>query len=64
MCVCICVYVCMYIHIHIYVCVCVCVCVYSFPGGSGVKNLPGDAEDVDSNLESGRYPGKGKGNPL
>ena len=38
-----------------------------FPGGTVVKNLPanaGDAEDVGSMPESGRFPGKGNGNPL
>ena len=39
----------------------------AFPDGSVVKNLPanaGDAEDVGSMPESGRFPGKGNGNPL
>ena len=38
-----------------------------FPGGTVVKNLPanaGDAKDVGSMPESGRFPGKGNGNPL
>ena len=35
-----------------------------FPGGSVVKNLPANAEDVDSVPGSGRSPGKGNGNPL
>ena len=38
-----------------------------FPGGTVVKNLPanaGDAEDVGSMPESGRFPGKGNGSPL
>ena len=34
-----------------------------FPGGSVVKNLPDNAGDVGSTLESGRSPGKGNGNP-
>ena len=34
-----------------------------FPGGSVVKNLPDNAGDVGSTLESGRSPGKGIGNP-
>ena len=38
--------------------------VQSFPGGSVVKNLPANAEDVGLNLGSGRSPGKGNGNPL
>ena len=64
MCVYIYIYMYMYVCKYIYMCVCVCVCVYGFPGGSGVKNLPADAEDVGSNPESGRYPGEGNGNPL
>ena len=35
-----------------------------FPGGSVVKNLPGNAGDVGSIPESGRSPGEGNGNPL
>ena len=38
-----------------------------FPGGTVVKNLPasaGDARDMGSILESGRYPGEGNGKPL
>ena len=35
-----------------------------FPGSSVVKNLPDNAGDVGSILESGRSPGKGNGNPL
>ena len=35
-----------------------------FPGGSVVKNLPASAEDMRLILGSGRYPGKGNGNPL
>ena len=38
-----------------------------FPGGSLVKNLPGNARDAGywgSILGSGRFPGEGKGNPL
>ena len=39
----------------------------SFPGGSGVKNLPskaGDSVDAGSIPGSGRSPGGGNGNPL
>ena len=39
----------------------------SFPGGTGVKNLPADAEDTrdtGSIPGSGRSPGEGNGNPL
>ena len=38
-----------------------------FPGDSVVKNLSaneGDAKDLGSNPEQGRFPGVGKGNPL
>ena len=35
-----------------------------FPGGSVVKNLPADAGDTGSIPGSGRFPGKGDGNPL
>ena len=35
-----------------------------FPGGSVVKNLPANAEEMSSILGSGRYPGGGNGNPL
>ena len=35
-----------------------------FPGGSVVKNLPGNAGEASSILGSGRYPGGGNGNPL
>ena len=35
-----------------------------FPGGSGVKNLPAKAGDVDSIPGLGRSPGEGKDNPL
>ena len=35
-----------------------------FPGGSAVKNPPGNAADVDSVPVSGRSPGGGNGNPL
>ena len=38
--------------------------VQGFTGGSVVKNLPANAEDVGLNLGSGRSPGKGNGNPL
>ena len=38
-----------------------------FPGGSVVKNMPGDAGeagDAGSIPELGRYPGVGNGDPL
>ena len=35
-----------------------------FPCGSEVKDLPANAEDVGLILGSGRFPGKGNGNPL
>ena len=38
-----------------------------FPGGAMVENLPaneGDAGDVDLILGSGRFPGRGNGNPI
>ena len=34
-----------------------------FPGGSGIKNLPANAEGLGSILGSGRFPGEGNGNP-
>ena len=34
------------------------------PGGSAVKNLPANAEDVGSIPGSGRPPGEGNGKPL
>ena len=34
------------------------------PGGSVVKNLPANAEDLSSILGSGRSPGEGNDNPL
>ena len=37
---------------------------FSFPGGSVVKNLPADAENVGSIPWLGRSPGGGNGNPL
>ena len=40
---------------------------WGFPGGSKVKNLPanaGDAGDMGSIPGSGRYPGRGNGNPF
>ena len=40
---------------------------FSFPGGSGVKNLPanaGDTRDMGSIPGSGRSPGGGNGNLL
>ena len=53
---------------------CVCVCVYfildniyrGLPSGSVVKNPPtnaGDAGDMGSIPESGKFPGEGHGNP-
>ena len=33
-------------------------------GGSGVKNLPANAEEVNLIPGSGRSPGRGHGNPL
>ena len=38
--------------------------ILGFPGGSVVKNLPGNAGDVGSIPGSGRPPGEGSGNPL
>ena len=38
--------------------------IWGFPGGSVVKNLPANAEDVGSVPGSGRSPGEGNGNPL
>ena len=35
-----------------------------FPGGSVVKSLPANGEDVGSIFGSGRSPGEGNGNPL
>ena len=35
-----------------------------FPGGSGVKNPPANAADVDSISKLGRFPGEKSGNPL
>ena len=35
-----------------------------FPGGSVIKNLPANAGNIGSVLESGRSPGEGNGNPL
>ena len=35
-----------------------------FLGGSGIKNLPANAEGLGSILGSGRFPGEGNGNPL
>ena len=40
---------------------------WGFPGGSMVKNIPayaGDTGDAVSIPGSGRFPGKGNGNPL
>jgi len=39
-------------------------CLYGFQGGSVVKNLPANAGDVGLIPGSGRFPGKGNGNPL
>ena len=41
-----------------------CCSTEGFPGGSVVKNLPANAEDVDSIPGLGRSPGEGSGNPL
>ena len=41
-----------------------CHSIEGFPGGSVVKNLPANAEDVDSIPGSGRSPGEVNGNPL
>ena len=41
-----------------------CHSIEGFPGGSVVKNLPANAEDVGSVPGSGRSPGEGNGNPL
>ena len=38
--------------------------IWGFPGGSVVKNLPGNAGDASSIRGSGRSPRKGNGNPL
>jgi len=38
--------------------------VVGFPRGSVLKNLPASAGDMGSVPGSGRYPGKGNGNPL
>ena len=35
-----------------------------FPGGSVIKNLLANAEDIGSIPDPGRSPGEGKGNPL
>jgi len=37
---------------------------WGFSGGSAVKNLPANAEDVDSISELERSTGGGNGNPL
>ena len=39
-------------------------CIRGFPGGSVVKNPPGDARDTGSIPGSGSSPGGGNGNPL
>ena len=36
----------------------------SFPGGTGVQNLPASAGDTDLIPGSGRSPGEGNGNPF
>ena len=41
-----------------------CHSIEGFPGGSVVKNLPANAEDVGSVPGWGRSPGEGNGNPL
>ena len=41
-----------------------CHSIEGFPGGSVVKNLPANAEDVDSIPGSGRSPGEGNGNTI
>ena len=52
-----------YIHTYIYINICMCVYIYT-TGGSVVKNLPDDAEDVGLILGAGRPPGDGNGNLL
>ena len=37
---------------------------WGFPGGSVVKHPPANAGDAGSTLGSGRFPGRGNGNPL
>ena len=37
---------------------------WGFPGGSVIKNLPANTEDMSWIPGSGRYPGEGIGNPL
>ena len=37
---------------------------WSFPGGSVVKNLPGNTGDASSVPGLGRFPGEGNDNPL
>ena len=41
-----------------------CHSIEGFPGGSVVKNLPANAEDMGSVPGWGRSPGEGNGNPL
>ena len=41
-----------------------CLTWVELPGGSVVKNLPGNAGDSGSIPGSGRFPGEGNGNPL
>ena len=38
--------------------------VLGFPGGTVIKNLPANEEDVGLIPGSGRFPGERKGNPL
>ena len=40
------------------------ICNRAFPGGSAVKNMPSNAEDMDLIPGSGRSPGEGNGNPF
>ena len=39
-------------------------CLKTLPDDSGVKNLPANAGDLGLIPGSGRFPGKGNGNPL
>ena len=61
------IYICRYTYMHMYTYVCIYVYIYeSFPGGSGVKNLPADAGatgDSGSITVSGRSPQGSHGNP-
>ena len=40
------------------------ICNRAFAGGSAVKNMPSNAEDMDLIPGSGRSPGEGNGNPF